>query len=347
MPTLTRTANKVTLDESSGLQNLAATPGAVEDANDNDIALASLNGVFAARLSALSAPATAIGAALSGYTGATGNTGADAFTIGGGGTVSDVKFTDINGAALNGIDSGLKTVAAGGAGDAILLYTDSVNNNVLLGKTAAGALVFAAYIEETATGGKIWTVQYQALFNPVTTNPDDPVNLLDRVYVTATQTQDAAFDLAGAPSGQNLFLTFSTMGATAGSDGRISGVSIVATGKDPANQSTGANITTGDTLNTSQAGGPTTFGTNSQMITEQEGIRFTFVTGARQNVTIPNLDQNEADVEANIDYTGLFGARTAQFDVVQLQSGKSAQVKVTTISMSTAGHAARCRRHET
>jgi len=106
-------------------------------------------------------------------------------------------------------------------------------------------------------------------------------------------------------------------------------VSIIATGKDPLNQSNGGNISSGDTINTSQAGGPTTFGTNSQMITEQEGIRYTFVTGARQNVTIPNLDQNEADVEANIDFTAFFGTRTALFDVVQLQSGKTAQVRIT------------------
>ena len=64
------------------------------------------------------------------------------------------------------------------------------------------------------------------------------------------------------------------------------------------------------------------------MIVEQEGIRFSFVTGARQNVTVPNLDQNEADVEANIDFTNTFNARAAAFDVVQLQSGKSAVVQV-------------------
>ncbi|PMY64066.1 hypothetical protein, partial [Pseudomonas sp. FW305-25] len=58
------------------------------------------------------------------------------------------------------------------------------------------------------------------------------------------------------------------------------------------------------------------------------GIRFTFVTGARQDVTIPNLDQNEADVEANIDFTAMFNAKAANFDIVQLQSGKSAVVKI-------------------
>jgi hypothetical protein len=113
---------------------------------------------------------------------------------------------------------------------------------------------------------------------------------------------------------------------------RITDPTIIATGKDPADQSSGANINTGDTIITSQAANPTTFGTNNQMITEQEGIRFSFVTGARQDVTVPNLDPNEADVEANIDFTAVFNAKMASFDVVQLQSGKSAVVKVSAFS---------------
>ena len=55
---------------------------------------------------------------------------------------------------------------------------------------------------------------------------------------------------------------------------------------------------------------------NNQAVDPGEGIRYSFVTGANQNYTIPNLDQNEADIEANIDFTGLFGAREAAFDVV-------------------------------
>ncbi|RTQ33258.1 hypothetical protein EJP69_17170 [Variovorax gossypii] len=323
----------VTLDESANLQNLAATPAAAGDSNDNDISASSLPAAFSSRLAAQSV-GTAINAALSGYNGS--NTGTNAFTFSISGTVTDISFTDANGAALNGFDSGLNTAD----GEDIFLYTDTTNNNVVYGKTALNVVVFAAYLEETGTpvsGAKIWMVQYEAIANPDATNPDDAVNLLDKVFVSVSQ--DADFNLAGAPSGQNLFLMFTKANPTI-VNGRISDVSIIATGKDPANQS-GANpnstaddinITTGDTINTSQAGGPTTFGTNSQMITEQEGIRFTFVTGARANVTIPNLDQNEADLESNIDFTGMFGARTADFDVVQLQSGKSAQVRITAYS---------------
>ncbi|GER17484.1 DUF5801 repeats-in-toxin domain-containing protein [Variovorax boronicumulans] len=323
----------VTLDESANLQNLAATPAAAGDSNDNDISASSLPTAFSTRLTAQGV-GTAINAALSGYNGT--NTGTNAFTFSVTGTVTDMSFTDANGAPLNGLDSGLNTAD----GEDIFLYTDTTNNNVVYGKTALNVVVFAAYLEETGSpvnGAKIWTVQYEAMSNPDAANADDPIDLTDKVFVSVSQ--DTEFNLADAPSGQNLFLMFTT-GSPTIVDGRISNVSIIATGKDPANQS-GANpnstaddinISTGDTINTSKAGGPTTFGTNSQMITEQEGIRFTFVTGARADVTIPNQDQNEADLESNIDFTGMFGARTADFDVVQLQSGKSAQVKISAFS---------------
>ncbi|MGF6488497.1 DUF5801 repeats-in-toxin domain-containing protein [Pseudomonas frederiksbergensis] len=323
----------VTLDETAGLQNATATPTPPGDADDNDILVASLPSDFSTRLTALSA-GTATGAALSGYTGDVGDTGSNAFTLTDASGITDISFVDSTGAPLDGVDSGLFTLD----GTSILLYTDTENNNIVLGRagSATGAIVFAAYIEETGSpvsGGKIWTVEYQPLRHPDATNPDDSLNLLDKVFVGTSQ--DLEFSLAGAPSGQNLFLMFTTANPTVVDDGgvlRITDPTIIATGKDPANQSTGANITTGDTINTSQAGGPTTFGTNSQMITEQEGIRFSFVTGARQDVTIPNLDQTEADVESNIDFTDVVNAKKANFDVVQLQSGKSAVVKISAFS---------------
>ncbi|ETD39632.1 T1SS-143 repeat domain-containing protein [Pseudomonas chlororaphis] len=326
------TGASVTLDETTGLQNATATPSPAGDADDNDILLAALPSAFATRLTALGA-GTATDAALSGYTGAVGDTGSNAFTLAPGTNVTDIKFTDSLGAPLDGLDSGLDTLD----GTSILLYTDT-DNNILLGRAGgpAGAIVFAAYIEETGSpvsGGKLWTVEYQPLKHPDASNPDDALNLLNKVFVSTVQ--DAGFSLANAPSGQNLFLMFTAANPTVINDGgvlRITNPTLIATGKDPADQSSGANINTGDTINTSQGGGPTTLGTNNQMIVEQEGIRFTFVTGARQDMTIPNLDQNEADVEDNIDFTAMFNAKAANFDVVQLQSGKSAVVKISAFS---------------
>ncbi|WP_095151316.1 DUF5801 repeats-in-toxin domain-containing protein [Pseudomonas sp. Irchel s3b5] len=327
------TGEDVTLDETAGLQNATATPAPGGDADDNDTSLA-LPGAFSTRLGTLGA-GTATGVALSGYNGEVGNTGSTAFTITSapGGSITDVSFVDSAGAALDGDDSGLFTLD----GTSILLYTDS-DDNIVLGRAGGpnGAIVFAAYIEETGTpvsGGKIWIVEYQPIQHPGTANPDDSVNLMDKVFIGASQ--DLAFSLLNAPSGQNLFLMFTKLNPETeivDTVTRITDPTIIATGKNPANQSTGVNITTGDTINTSQAGGPTTFGTNNQMIVEQEGIRFSFVTGARQNVTVPFLDQNEADLEANVDFTDVFNAKSASFDVVQLQSGKSAVVRVSAFS---------------
>ncbi|WP_373369411.1 beta strand repeat-containing protein [Pseudomonas chlororaphis] len=325
--------DSVTLDETSGLQNFTVTPSPAGDADDNDILLSALPSAFATRLTALGA-GTAMDAALSGYTGAVGDTGSNAFTLNltPGVNVLDIKFTDSLGAALNGLDSGLDTLD----GTSILLYTDT-DNNILLGRAGGpdGAIVFAAYIEETGSpvsGGKIWTVEYQPLKHPDASNPDDALNLLNKVFVSTVQD---GFDLTNAPSGQNLFLMFTGANPTVVDDGgvlRVSDPTIIATGKDPADQSSGANINTGDRINTSQGGGAVTIGTNNQMITEQEGIRLTFVTGARLDVTVPNLSQTEADVEDNIDFTAMFNATTASFDVVQLQGGKTAVVKISAYS---------------
>ncbi|MGF6705815.1 beta strand repeat-containing protein [Pseudomonas frederiksbergensis] len=323
------TGVNVSLDETSGLQNLTATPTPTGDADDNDILVASLPSTFATRLTALGA-GTATGAALSGYTGDVNDTGSNAFTLTSdpGAGITDISFVDSEGAPLNGLDSGLDTLD----GTSILLYTDT-NNNILLGRAGGptGAIVFAAYIEETGspvTGGKIWTVEYQPLKHPVVTNADDSLNLAGKVFIGATQ--DANFSLAGAPSGQQLFLMFTTEGATADVDGRIPGVSIIVTGKNPLNQSASdAAITSADTVNSSQGGGNTTLGTNNQAITEQEGLRFSFVTGARADVTIPNLSPGEAGIEANIDFTQYFGARAATFQVVQETGGTTAKILLT------------------
>jgi hypothetical protein len=274
---------------------------------------------------------------VSGFDGS--NSGLDMIKVTGlssAGTGTDLSFTDGSGNSLNGVDSGLQTID----GKTIYLYSDASNNNIVLGRAGgtipdpAGTIVLALYLDETNIStseidAKIWSVLYEPLKQPDFTNPDDAVNLANKLSVSVKQ--DLEFSLANAPSGQNLFLMFTTATPKTFDDNgitRISDPAIIATGKDPANQSTGVSITTGDTINTSQGGGSTTFGTNNQMIVEGDGIRFSFVTGANQDMTIPNLDQNEADVEANINFTNVFEANSATFNIVQLQSGKSAVVKI-------------------
>lgn len=358
MAFILNTTNQPTVDESSSLQNLAVTPSVASDANDTDISVASINGsddtgdlpyAFESRLFTLfgspSTPIAPLQVALSGYTGS--GTGGDLITITN--TYIDLSFTDAQGKALGdptnlngGSDwSGLYTID----GTKIFLYTDSVNNNIVLGRVgnaqgtpndpsddtanSSGTIVFAAYLDETqtATGGsaKVWMTLFQPLQHPNTTDPDDAVDMTNHLWVGATQ--DLGFDFSGVPSGQNLFLMFANA---------TQNVGIVVTGKDPADQSAGESVTTGDTVNTSKGGGATTIGSNNQMldppssqVPAAEGLNFMFVTDPVSNYTVPNLTHGEAVVEDNIDFGGLYSATGATFSIVQLQPPKMATLKIT------------------
>ncbi|HWI82286.1 DUF5801 repeats-in-toxin domain-containing protein [Ramlibacter sp.] len=238
------------------------------------------------------------------------------------GITTDIAFAKSSGAPLDGVDSGLTTTD----GDPILLWTDSVDNNVLLGKTAADQVVFAAYLEPIGSpisGAKLWTVSYEAVHHPDDTDPDDSVDFALKAYVNVQQVQD--FSLANAPAGQNLFMMF---GDAADAANPGDEVAIVVTGKNPANQSEGARFNSGDTVNTSLGGGNTTIGTNNQMIDPSEGMYFTFVTNANPDFIAPNLNPIEADQEANIDFGGLYGTTLARFAISQMQPVKAGTVKV-------------------
>src|SRR5438045_235208 len=87
---ITTNLTSLTLDESAGLQNLTATSSPAGDANDNDIAIASLPTAFATQLTALGVTATQ--AAESGYNGS--NTGANIVSVtpDAGGAVTGLSF---------------------------------------------------------------------------------------------------------------------------------------------------------------------------------------------------------------------------------------------------------------
>jgi hypothetical protein len=236
--------------------------------------------------------------------------------------------------------------------------------------SATGDIVFAAYLQPTsntpddlstllvdesalasdtgATGAKVWLVEYEPIQHPAQGSDaaayDDQLNLYN-LYVTVNQF--SSFSLEGAPSGQNLFLMFGdgTPGVDKNGD-PADEVSIVVTATNAVNQSgpdqdpthTGddLSIVTGGTVNTGQGGGGTTLGHTNQMIDAGEALAFTFVTGATPDVTVPNLDQNEADLESNIKFTALYNSTGASFTVVQLQQDKAATL---TISASNADFA--------
>ena len=120
---ITSTGTTVTHDETAGLQNSVVTPLVPGDANDDDVAVATLPSAFSTRLTTLGFdPNDAIGAAES---------DGNVITINGTG-ISDLALTDANGDPLDGDSSGLFTTE----GAEVFLYTDPVNNNIVLGKTA-------------------------------------------------------------------------------------------------------------------------------------------------------------------------------------------------------------------
>ncbi|WP_152033244.1 DUF5801 repeats-in-toxin domain-containing protein [Bradyrhizobium sp. DOA9] len=280
---VTLTGTTVILDETTGLQN--------DDTNTT------LPSEFSTRLAALGAPGTEINHAVS---------SGDVITISGvTGAIGNLAFTDSTGGALDGDTSGLFT----NDGEEVFLFADPTNDNIVVGKTAANVIVFAVYLEQTATGAKIWSVQYEALEHPDGTNPDDSLDLGSHLKVAVSEVIN--FGFAGAPSGSNLFMTFGDPNST----------QIVVIGKDPLNQSEGGNITSKDVLNISQAGSTTSFGVNGNQINPGEGAYITYVTGANTNFLVPNLDQNEADVEANIDFQNVFNATSASFTVNQTNPG--------------------------
>ena len=337
------------IDETSGVQN-TLVPGSI---TSNDIAIGgsvSLPPQFSTALAAVLPVGTGIPtvAALSGAS-SSNTTGTNILTFGA--NVTDVAFTLTGFDPLNplaGVDSLLKTTD----GTKIFLYVYSGDNNVVLAREGTagglgdpnGKIAFAAYLDTRlsatdtdtsdvgATGAKLWLVQFEPLQHSLVTNdPNDIVYLSGLLNVQVNNL--ANFSLEGAPSGQNLFLMFGDGTPAAGE------TAIVVTGKTPINQSSDpAAITSGDTVNTGQGGGTTTIGSNNQMIDPNEGMYFSFVklNQASLNYTVsqtePKLDQNEADVEANILFDSYVGAREAIFSVVQLQPPKGATLKITAIN---------------
>jgi Domain of unknown function (DUF5801) len=340
---LTATGNTVILDESSGLQNLVDAASILGDAVDNDISttVVSATSAVAPLLTFLSGLGLGdpINFALSGYDGA--NSGLNVVNTS---ETAELAFTDGAGAALNGFATTLMTAS----GVPIFLYTAALDSHIVIGREGmmigssyvadpSGAVVMTGYLQPVADGAKLWTALYEPLHhNTAGSTPaahDDAVDLTNQLYITASV--ENFFTLENAPPGQNLFLMLGNADSSLG---------IVVTGKNPANQSDGAKIITGDTVNTSLATG-TTIGTNNQAIdppskngTPGEGMYFTFVKSPVLNYTIPELDQNEADKEENIQFGnggGLYAEQTsASFLISQMTPGKMGTVKISAFETS-------------
>ncbi|WP_210333994.1 DUF5801 repeats-in-toxin domain-containing protein, partial [Mesorhizobium sangaii] len=295
-------------DQTTGLQ----TGDNVDDAfTDTDVAYSALPASFRTYLESTlglnSAFPTSIGVAT--------KTNSVTVNATAGSQLVGTTFTDGNGGTLNGDDSGLNTLG----GKDILLFAGA--NDTVIGKYdsdgngSADAVAFVVFKQDVINAGATSDqvtfniVTYVPIFHGSNPNPDDAVDLGNTLKLAASETLN--FGFAGAPSGSNLFMTFGDPNST----------QIVVIGKDPLNQSQGGNISTKDVLNISQAGSTTSFGVNGNAINPTEGAYITYVSGTNTNFLVPNLDQNEADVEANIAFQNVVSATGASFTVNQTNPG--------------------------
>jgi hypothetical protein len=317
----------VTLDESPGLQtsNVAVTG---EDNNDNDVSLATLqsqaatfyNRLFGAGGLALSTTfPTSVGVGKSG----------DSFiTVTGTGTVTSLGFSKSDGTALpvfGGADPGVASTISALAGGAISLFADPIlGNRMVLGIDTATDKALAMFLDpnSTLTAAKVWTVQFEPLSNPITTNPDDPLTL-GGLGVAAGKS--LVFDFNSLHSGSNLF------GAVGDADNAL-----IVIAENPVIGSDGGLVSSPNgVIKTSQGGGPTTIGVNSQMFDPAEGAYFTYVKTPNTNFLGANLSQTEANDADNILYPGgTITAGGASTTISQTHGNGPATMKITAFDIS-------------
>ncbi|WP_338821646.1 DUF5801 repeats-in-toxin domain-containing protein [Bradyrhizobium septentrionale] len=110
-----------------------------------------------------------------------------------------------------GVNSNIRTVD----GNYVWLFQDASHANIVIGvigtsdpaaaPAATGALAFSfALISTSATHADLYTVQYVPLLHPDATNPDDRIDLTDKVFASVSATTVVNFSQLGdAPPGHN------------------------------------------------------------------------------------------------------------------------------------------------
>ncbi len=110
-----------------------------------------------------------------------------------------------------GVNSGVRTVD----GNYVWLFQDPTHANVVIGvigtsnalaePAETGPLAFSLALISTSTTNKdLYTVQYVPLLHPIATNPDDRIDLTDKVFASVTGTSVVNFSQLGdAPPGHN------------------------------------------------------------------------------------------------------------------------------------------------
>jgi len=302
----------LTLDESLGLQTGGVAVGD-EDNDDNDVSLTDLQTNAADLYTRLfDAGGLALDATFATDNGVA-KSAADFISVDD--AVTSLGFVDGSGGGLpvyGGSDPGVASGLTAVDGGAISLFADSsLGDQLVLGVDEDGDIVFAIYMDPATdlSTARVWMVQFEAISNPDPADADDPVDLSGVLGVAAGSSTE--FNFNGLHSGNNLFAMVADE-ATGADDG------LIVIGKN------GADITT------SQGGGPTTIGVNSQMFDPGEGAYFTFVADPNLNFTAPDLSPTEADAAGNIQYAGgTVEGDSAFIEISQLQSKKAASLTIT------------------
>ena len=224
-------------------------------------------------------------------------------TVPSGTTLNDISFAQ-NAAGLAfsttlGVASSIKTIA----GDDIWLFVDPLNENILLGRigtdatsAASGAVAIAIVLDEAAdhTHAGLYIVQYAALYNPDSTNPDDRLTpLTDKIFISTDSTAPIIFsDFADVPSGNTDYAIIAPDSAIPGQSGDVQLLVVGFDGLDNA------------TVNVSTTG----LGAASQSIGVDAALQIDFVTGGTQST----------GTAANIAYGAHYETDQAGFKVTQV-----------------------------
>src|SRR5215472_767979 len=196
-------------------------------------------------------------------------------------------FSDANGVALSGADSGLTT----DNGTKIYLYTSPSNPLVVYGiaqtspgSISSGTLVFAIMMTTTTdasgnlNGGNFFIEQYQAIKNPLTGQVDDNdiVSLASGSLFISVR-QDIIFNnFTQVPSGNELWVGIQPSSTTAPNAPDLLVTGIVPNASAPSQ---------GDEVDVSQTAANGSLGADGQQLKVGVGLRIDFVNGVLEPET--------------------------------------------------------------
>jgi hypothetical protein len=213
---------QLSLDQTAGLQTTVDANGAPNDPDDdsaasyfngvdtttNSFTSAALDATFLTFINNLfttdAAEDTALGFAANVGVAASSSTFVQV-TASAGETVSNLFFSLPSGS------SGLIPSVTTLANEPLYFHIDANTDLATLTTSSApgGRIVAAFYLKENTTdhlSAQVEIVTFEALKNPLTTDPDDPINFSDVLQVSAAGTLAFSFD--GLPSSSNLYAAF-------------------------------------------------------------------------------------------------------------------------------------------